>query len=1257
LPNPPRASITETNDFVKRFGRSDVKHRIAKSTLLALLALTWAPRADAQTLLTVAEKSDYKATSRHAEVIDFCERLARLSPLVRVREFGSSTEGKLLPMMILADPPLSTPEEAAKSGKLVVFAFGNIHAGEVDGKEALLMLARDIATTKNHPLLKHLVLVIVPNFNADGGDRMGKNRPTQNGPPEVGIRPNALGFDLNRDFIKLETVEDRALVRFLNTWDPAVYLDMHTTNGIYHRYPITYDGPRHPAVSPGLVAFVRDEMFPDVTRRLDKHGYKSFVYGESFSRNHDRWSTVTALPRYSSQYGGLHNHLSILCESYTYDSFKTRVLSSRAFALSCFEFAADNRDKIRKVLAEAKKAQAEPAKDDTVALQHKIVARPQRFTVLGYAGDEPRDYPNVELVDRCEPTVTVKRPFAYVLPAGLGKAVELLERHGIRVEKLREDLDLDVEAYRVDQVTQAKREFQKHKLVTLKVTPRADKRRVKAGSYVVRSSQPLGKTAAFLLEPQSEDGLCTWNYFDAELKEGQDYPVLRLPKAVSLMTSPARPAKGPSTPTKGTPPKEGSGPSAATLFNNPASLHAWMEDGRHYLQTREGKLYKVEAISGQAEPFLDPAKLAQSLAALPEIGQEAAERLSLQVTLEMNPQRSGAYFEYEGDLYLVFSNGTKAVRLTQSLGKMEVKSTSPDGKTVAFVRNGNLYVVDAESKMERALTEDGNALISNGKADWVYFEEIFNRNWKSYWWSSDGKHIAFTRYDDRGVGKFTVINEIPRPQAVEVSPFPLAGDPNPTVKIGLASVETGKVNWADLSEYPKESTLVIRAGWLPDNKTAYFYVQDRAQTWLDVCTVPATGGKPHKLLRDKTKAWIEDPGPPYFLKDGSFLFLSERSGYKHIYRFLRDGKLLGPVTNGDWEVTNFQRADEKDGWVYFSGNKDNHLGSDLYKVKLDGTDLQRLTKGKGTHKVSVGPNAEFVIDTWSDRHTPPRIQLLHADGALARTVDAEPLLVQEKKSGAEYVQIKTPDGYLLDATVWKPANFDPKRLYPVWLEVYAGPRFPTISDKFGLNASDWPKVREGYIAFRCDPRSATKRGAAAAWTAYRRLGVQELEDLETAVNWLIKQGYADPERVGISGHSYGGFMAAFAMTHSKLFAAGIAGSPVTDWRNYDTIYTERYMDTPQNNPEGYDATSVVKAAKNLHGRLLLIHGMMDDNVHVQNTLQLVDELQKATKDFEIMVYPRARHGIFNTHYLRYMSEFMRRNLHPERVVLREDGQK
>jgi dipeptidyl aminopeptidase/acylaminoacyl peptidase len=247
----------------------------------------------------------------------------------------------------------------------------------------------------------------------------------------------------------------------------------------------------------------------------------------------------------------------------------------------------------------------------------------------------------------------------------------------------------------------------------------------------------------------------------------------------------------------------------------------------------------------------------------------------------------------------------------------------------------------------------------------------------------------------------------------------------------------------------------------------------------------------------------------------------------------------------------------------------------------------------------------------------------------------------------EMVQIKTPDGFTLEGSLLKPPNFDPQRRYPVWFMTYGGPHAPTIHDNWNPGRSrDEALAQMGFIVFRCDPRSASGKGAISTWTAYKKLGIPELADIETAIRWLSGHPYVDAARIGMTGHSYGGFMTSFALTHSKLFAAGIAGAPVTDWRNYDSIYTERYMKTPQENPDGYNATSVVKAAKNVHGKLLILHGMMDDNVHLQNTAQLIDALQEANKDFEVMFYPRARHGIFGSHYQRLTVEFMKRMLQP-----------
>jgi hypothetical protein len=524
------------------------------SLLAALLLLALRlPASRAEPPRTVAETSDYQATSRHADVVAFCERLAKESPLVRLGGLGESHEGRKLPLLVLADPPVSTPEEAARSGKLVGFALGNIHAGEVDGKEAVLMLARDLALAKERPLLKDIVLVFAPIFNADGNEKFGRNRPTQAGPPEVGIRANAQGLDLNRDFVKLESPEVRALVRFLGRWDPAVVIDCHTTNGSHHRYTLTYEGGRCPAGDPRVIDFVRDELLADAGRRLEKKtGFRSFFYG-NFSADRSLWETVPPTPRYGTHYVGLRNRIAVLSESYSYATFKDRVLASKAFVQSVCEFTRDNREKVGKLLAEVRaatvKAGQAPAVKDLVVLQHKpaVVGRP--VNVLGFveetrdgkrvATDRPRDY-EVQYLGGTEAVLSVRRPYAYLFPAALVNVKANLQRHGVEVEEMGDALEVDVESYRIDKITRSA-EFQKHQPVSLQVTASTGKRRVEAGTLLVRTAQPLGGLAVYLLEPQSADGLVTWNFFDDVLKEGKDYPVVRVVGPATITSKPVRP--------------------------------------------------------------------------------------------------------------------------------------------------------------------------------------------------------------------------------------------------------------------------------------------------------------------------------------------------------------------------------------------------------------------------------------------------------------------------------------------------------------------------------------------------------------------------------------------------------------------------------------------------------------------------------------------------------------------------------------------
>jgi dipeptidyl-peptidase-4 len=478
---------------------------------------------------------------------------------------------------------------------------------------------------------------------------------------------------------------------------------------------------------------------------------------------------------------------------------------------------------------------------------------------------------------------------------------------------------------------------------------------------------------------------------------------------------------------------------------------------------------------------------------------------------------------------------------------------------------------------------------------------------------------------------------------VEVYPYPKAGDPNPKAALGIVPVTGGSAVWADTRAYGAE-ILIVDVAWAPDSTQVAFQVQDREQTWLDLhLTDPATGAA-RKLFRETTRAWVEPQGSPRWLPDGGFLWLSERSGWKHLYRYAADGGAARSVTSGNWEVRDLYGVDAKGGAVYFSATERSPIGTDVYRVKLDGSGLQRLSPDRGTHAATFNPSFTLYVDSFSNATTPTKVRLHRADGTLARVVDDNPVpaLARYRLVRPEFLQVPTRDGFLMEAMVLKPPDFDPARKYPVFQTTYGGPHAPQVKDAWGGTGYMFHQLlaQRGIVVWVCDNRSASGKGAHSAWTSYKRLGEGELQDIEDGLDWLVRQGWVDASRIGLNGWSYGGFMVAYALTHSSRFAMGISGAPVTDWHNYDTIYTERHMLTPDHNPDGYRRTSPRLAADRLRGQLLLMHGGIDDNVHVQNTMQFAYELQKAAKTFRLMIYPKSRHGVADPHLVAHLRATM-----------------
>ncbi len=675
----------------------------------------------------------------------------------------------------------------------------------------------------------------------------------------------------------------------------------------------------------------------------------------------------------------------------------------------------------------------------------------------------------------------------------------------------------------------------------------------------------------------------------------------------------------------------------------------WHPDGEHYIERRRGALMNVDPATGAATPTYDHAALADALAAHDAFDKKQSRHFSRHPTL-LSDDYGAAVIDHDDHLYHYGFATNTLRRLTDEQQSREALSLSPNADRVAFVVASDLYVLEIASCRQTRLTRDGSATLLNGQLDWVYQEEIYGRgNWQAYWWSPDGTKLAFLQLDTADVPVYPLVDHLhPYPQVTELR-YPKAGEPNPEARLGIVALDGGPTIWADLSAYSMHDILIVRVSWSPDG-WVFCSVQDRESRWLELNEVNPQTGALRLVLRETSPAWVPNYGDPEWLADDTFLWFSARDGYKHLYHYTRGGHLIARVSQGPWEARDLLGVDADGGWVYIAGTQDSPIEHHVYRTPLGGGDSERLTPAGYTHRAMFDPALTRFITTFSNVTTPKRVQLRSADGTLLRVLgEARPDgLGEYRLCRPEVLRVPTPAGYELNAMLFRPPIMVPGQRYPVMVFTYAGPHGPSVHNGWNPRGDLFKHLlaEEGYLVWCVDPHSASGEGAVSAWQAYQRLGETELADIEASLAWLADYAPVDRDRIGLFGYSYGGFMTSYALTHSTMFRIGIAGAPVTDWRLYDSVYTERYMRTPEKNPAGYDASSVVKAAENLHGRLLILHGQVDDNVHIQNTQQLIDRLEKAGKLFDLMIYPRSRHGLrdYYEHYRRLRYEFIKQHL-------------
>jgi dipeptidyl-peptidase-4 len=675
----------------------------------------------------------------------------------------------------------------------------------------------------------------------------------------------------------------------------------------------------------------------------------------------------------------------------------------------------------------------------------------------------------------------------------------------------------------------------------------------------------------------------------------------------------------------------------------------WSPNGKEFVFQKSEKLWLYDVGSRKAAELLDLGELDKTAVKPPDDDAfDWQNRRVSESSAAWSKTGQDLLIASAGDLFLFHKSTRRWDQLTATSVPERDPKLSPDGARVAFRRGHDLYCLEIASKTVTRLTQDGSPSLLNGELDWVYPEEL-NLN-TAFWWSPDSRRIAFLQFD--------VSHEFVYPQVDlthlrglgEPERYPQAGTDNADVRVGIVSATGGRTLWLDLGE--TRGNLLARLNWTPDSSAVVVHRLNRVQNHLDLVRADAQSGQTATLLSETDKNWI-NLGDFRFLEDGRFLLTSERDGFRHLYLYSSDGKDVRRLTEGQWEVSSVAGVDEKRKLVYFVASEASPLERQLYVSSLTGGGFTRITQQSGTHAISMSDTVEgqgYFLDTFSSLKNPSSQTLRSIDGrevAVFKEADRK-LLEDYELLPTEITSFSTADGVKLYARLIKPAGFDPARKYPAIVMVYGGPSAQSVRDAW--SGANWDQVlaARGFVIWQVDNRGSAGRGHAFETPLYRRLGKTELADQLEGVRHLVSLGFVDASRIGLFGWSYGGYMTLYSLLNAPdTFRAGIAGAPVTNWRNYDTIYTERYLGLVSENLDGYEKSSAVEYAGSLKAKLLIIHNFEDDNVLFQNTLQMAARLEQENKLFDMVIYPQKSHGVRGTlrrSLLEKTTDFFEKNL-------------